>query len=201
MPTGTIIVLNGTTSAGKSSIVHALQAEMDEPYLEAGMDKFLYMLPRRYLDLPLWAQVFDVIAPNEQHPNGLVKAGDLGHRLMRGMHHAIADLSRAGYNVAADHVFFERAWLDECAQVFDGLPVWLIAVRCPLEVVEQRERARGDRTVGAARGQYKIIHAHGMYDFEVDTSLHSAVECARLIRERMLTGPPPDALLRLKPAK
>ncbi len=45
MSQGTIIFLNGTTSAGKTSTARMLQTIMAEPYLEAGIDTFLWMLP------------------------------------------------------------------------------------------------------------------------------------------------------------
>ena len=61
MNKGTIIILNGTSSSGKTSIVKALQEVLDEPYLDAGIDKFLFMLPKRYLNEPLWHQVFDYL--------------------------------------------------------------------------------------------------------------------------------------------
>ena len=44
--TGTVIVLNGTGSAGKSSIVAALQALAPEPYVNVGIDAFwAHMFP------------------------------------------------------------------------------------------------------------------------------------------------------------
>jgi chloramphenicol 3-O-phosphotransferase len=36
MNKGTIIILNGTSSSGKTSIVRAPQEALDEPYLDAG---------------------------------------------------------------------------------------------------------------------------------------------------------------------
>ncbi len=58
MGSGKIILLNGASSAGKSSIVRALQTILDEAYLEAGIDKFLFMLPTDYLmKAHLWHEV------------------------------------------------------------------------------------------------------------------------------------------------
>lgn len=58
MTHGKIILLNGASSAGKTSIVQALQPILDEAYLEAGIDKFLFMLPTDYLmNAHLWHQV------------------------------------------------------------------------------------------------------------------------------------------------
>jgi len=50
MSSGYIIILNGTSSSGKTSIVNALQNILEEPYLEAGIDKFIWMLPEHYFD-------------------------------------------------------------------------------------------------------------------------------------------------------
>ena len=188
MANGNIIILNGTSSSGKTSVLRALQEILEEPYLEAGIDKFIWMLPHRYLDRPLWDEVLGLA----------VEAGPLGHRLVSGMHHAIAALSRAGNHVLADHVLVEPRWLQECVDLFSDLPAFLVAVRCPLAVLEQREKERTNRTLGQAKAQFGVIHAHGVYDLEVDTSVHSPLECAQQIKARVLDGTPPNALKRLK---
>jgi chloramphenicol 3-O-phosphotransferase len=41
MKKGTVIFLNGTSCSGKMSILRALQAILEEPYLDAGIDKFI----------------------------------------------------------------------------------------------------------------------------------------------------------------
>lgn len=185
---GTIIFLNGTTSSGKSSILGHLQTLLGAPFLDAGIDKFIFMLPARYLnERELWDQVLGHAA----------YAGPLGHALFSGMHHAIAALARAGNHILADHVFVESAWVDECATLFHEMPAYLIGVHCPLDVIEERERARGDRTLGQARKQYHLVHTHGVYDFEVDTSLASSEECARRIAEYLSLGVEPAAFRRL----
>jgi len=188
MPNGTIIILNGTSSSGKTSVVNALQQALDQPYLDAGIDKFIFMLPQRYLDRPLWNEVLGLA----------VQAGPVGHALMSGMHHAIVALSRAGNNVIADHVLVEPEWLRECVDLFGDLPAYFIAVRCPLAVLEQRERERKNRTLGQARAQFDRVHAHGIYDLEVDTSLSSPMECALQIKQRIESSMPPNAFKRLK---
>src|SRR5262245_52359814 len=188
MTTGTIIVLNGTSSAGKSSIVRALQSILDEPYLHAGMDTFFHMLPQRYLDWPLWHEVLG----NNTH------AGPVGRPLVMGMHQAVAALARAGNHVLVDHVLVEPQWLADCAALFAELPACLIGVRCPLEVALQREQQRRDRAPGQARAHFPLVHAHGIYDFEVDTSSADVGTCARAIKQFLDSGAAPTAFRRLK---
>lgn len=179
MAEGRIIVLNGTSSSGKSSLLKALQELLDEPYLDAGIDRFIWMLPRRYLQQPLW----DDVLGSADH------AGETGRRLVSGMHHAAVALARTGNNVLIDHVLVEPAWVREAAVLFAPLPAYLIGVRCPLAVLEQREQARADRTLGQARKQAALVHAYEVYDLEVDTSRLRPEEGARLIRQRLETAP------------
>jgi chloramphenicol 3-O phosphotransferase len=188
MRPGKILILNGTSSSGKTSLLEALQTTLDDPYLNAGLDKFIWMLPSRYLDRPLWDEVLGLAG----------EAGPVGHRLVSGMHHAIAALSRAGNNVLADHVLVEPGWVRECADTFAGLPAYLIGVRCPLEVVEEREKARRDRTLGQARTQFDLVHSHGVYDLEVDTSVESVDACAERIKAYLRAGSEPSAFQRLR---
>ncbi len=181
---GTVIILNGASSSGKTSIAKALQALFDAPFLDAGLDRFIWMLPKRYLDRPLWD---DVLGLNTE-------AGLTGHRLVTAMHRAIVALSQAGSNVVADHVLVESDWVDDAAALFADLPAYLVGVRCPLEVLEQRERDRRDRTLGQARAQHTVVHAtvlsHGGYDVEVDTSVDDPQACARRIAEHVAAARP-----------
>ncbi|NIP51373.1 chloramphenicol phosphotransferase, partial [candidate division KSB1 bacterium] len=61
----------------------------------------------------------------------------------------------------------------ECARLFHGLPAYLIGIKCPLEVLEQRERDRKDRTLGQARAQFGLVHSLVNYDYQVDTSIQT----------------------------
>lgn len=108
--------------------------------MDMGIDRFIFMLPKRYLDRPLWDEVL----------GKAVQAGTTGIILFSGMHHAIAAAARQGINIIANHVLVEKAWVDECAELFADMNAYLIGLRCPLEILEQRERQRKDRTLGQA---------------------------------------------------
>jgi chloramphenicol 3-O-phosphotransferase len=82
---GKIILLNGTLSSGKSSIVSALQDILEEPFLNAGIDKFIWMLPWRYLKRPLWDAVLRLAT----------EAGAVGQWLMSGMHQTMKSSAEA----------------------------------------------------------------------------------------------------------
>lgn len=188
MESGTVIIVNGASSSGKTSIVKALQASFEEPYLDAGLDRFLWMLPGRYLNRPLWDDVLGLAT----------SAGHTGHRLVRGMHRAIAALAYAGNNVVADHVLVEPAWASDIAGCLGDLNAWLVGVNCPLEMLIEREKARNDRTLGQAQAQYDLVHRYATYDLEVDTSVLTPEQCAEAIHGAIESGEP-KALRRMRP--
>jgi chloramphenicol 3-O phosphotransferase len=190
MTYGTIIMLNGTSSAGKTSIITALQEILDEPYLHAGIDTFFHMLPTRYLWGAQWAEVLDQAS----------HVGPVGRTVAEGMHNAIGALARAGNYVLVDHVFLEPAWVIECAALFADIPAYLIGVRCPLAIAEQREQRRQDRAPGQARAQFDRVHQHAVYDFEIDTAAADAAMCAAAIKQYLSAGAAPSAFQRLRDA-
>lgn len=187
MPYGKVIVLNGASSSGKTSILNQLQGLLVEPYLNVGIDKFIWMLPKRYLDRPLWDNVLGLAT----------ESGAMGSRLFSSMHKVIQLLSLEGMNVVADHVMVEPEWVGECARLFSPLPAYFVGVQCPLEVLIQREFARKDRTLGQAEAQFPLVHKDIIYDLVVDTSLLSIEECALKIKEYIDLREPPNAFRQL----
>lgn len=163
MQTPDIIFLNGTSSSGKTTLSKALQHQLEAVYLHVPLDAFGIMFPESKLgDQELCASATP--------------------KLSAGFYRSIAALVDCGNKVIVDTVAHEP-----CAQVFRplfaSLGVVYVAVRCPLEELERRELARGDRSIGLARSQFSAIHACLRYDIEVDTHTHSAEVCAALIKQ------------------
>ena len=169
---GRVIVLNGTSSSGKSTLVRALQARLDGPWLGVGIDTVVYALPKAYLDLPGWADVFRYVPAESGSPAPFrIETGELGHRLIEGMHGMVASLADAGLSVIVDHVLLEPEWLPDLAATARR------ATRCCSSASGARStsswRARRpakDRTIGQAAAQFDVVHRAGGYDLEVDTS-------------------------------
>ncbi|GGZ19155.1 chloramphenicol phosphotransferase [Streptomyces inusitatus] len=175
---GRIIFLNGTSSSGKSSIAQELLMILDEPYFHLPVDAFHAMRTRREY-------------PPEQ-------VDELLKRTWMGFHRAVAGMAAAGNNIVVDHVLSQPWRLADCLELFVPEDVVLVGVRCPLEEVERRERARGDRLEGLAARQFDHVHAHGVYDIECDTGAATPAECARRIAETLPLLPRPTAFTRLR---
>lgn len=174
-----MIFLNGTSSSGKSTIAEKLQECLDKAYLHVSVDGFIRQLPVAYL---VDEHYLEKALPN----------------LLAGFDASTAAIARAGNNVIVDHVLQEPSWVSPCAEAFTGLAVVFVGVHCSLDVLESREKARGDRDMGLARYQYDRVHSHGTYDVEVDTSKMSVRDCALLILDYVRSGKRPTAFEKLR---
>jgi chloramphenicol 3-O phosphotransferase len=90
-------------------------------------------------------------------------------------------------------VLIEPEWVAECTRLFAGLPAYLIGIRCSLEILEQRERKRKDRTLVQARAYQEKVHTHGLYDLEVDTGKDDPETCAQQVIDFLASKPAPRA--------
>lgn len=206
MTNGRIILLNGPSSAGKTSIARALQDLASEPLLYVSLDQYLSMLPARYFgnDTPAddvsaegfrWVTNLEAVGPYVA-----IQPGAFGNRLiLEVMHPAIRSMAAAGHDLVVDDVLLEGAWLLDYLDTLAGFETWFVKVDCPRDVLEARERARGDRTIGQARAQQVRIHHGATYDLELDSSrLTPAESAARILAARLN---PPAAFAEMRRAK
>jgi chloramphenicol 3-O phosphotransferase len=181
--TATCIVLNGTSCSGKSSIAKVLQELWPRPLQVTGIDTFLAAQSARFFasDGRVVAGFSWIPVIVDGRPAFDVLPGPLGLGMIKASHAYWAACAAAGLDQVIDDV-----WLvpDQPAGLQDALAaantLW-VGVRCPLGVAEQRERERGDRTIGTARGQYARVHTFRKYDLDVDTSATAPRECAEAI--------------------
>jgi chloramphenicol 3-O phosphotransferase len=86
-----------------------------------------------------------------------------------------------GNAVIFDHVLHDEVMHQSCRSAFAGLDVLSVGVTCPVEILEQRERARGDRVLGRARGLAEVVHSFMSYDVTVDTGAMSTAQCVAAV--------------------
>lgn len=175
-----IILLNGVGSAGKTSIAKALQSIARTPLLHVQMDAFLDMLPKHLIGHPE-GLLFQSV---EQDGKAAVaiSSGPVAERALRGMRHSVAALAAQGNDLILDEVLLGTT-AREYEELLAVFRLCRVSVFAPLDVLEARERQRGDRLIGLARWQYGRVHQNMQYDLELDTSRASPMTCAELIRD------------------
>jgi chloramphenicol 3-O phosphotransferase len=176
---GTIILLNGTASAGKTSIGQAIQHRADRPWLLLGLDLLAMIVPPSYNagDQAATGFAWQSAGPGEL----ALVAGSWGQGLLCAWHRAIATLAHEGQDIVVDHILQEPDWFADCVTAWQGLSVLFVGVRCPLAVAEARAARRPGREPGYVRWADGRVHTHGPYDLELDTATTDADTCAQRI--------------------
>lgn len=150
---GKIIILNGPSSSGKTTLALALQKEIDIPFIRFSFDLFLEH------------RAF----PSEGIKNGRFSWEAMRPSVFQGIHRCLPALATAGNNIIFDHIIETRAWLHELMAHLAGLDVFLVGLHCSLEELERREVQRGDRRKGEARQDLLTVHSVTTYDLELDS--------------------------------
>jgi chloramphenicol 3-O phosphotransferase len=217
MGQGNVVLLNGTSSSGKTSIALALQEIMDAPYVYAGIDHTPRVHSKFHVASdgvdPATSDYFllvygggavrtDTRAENGEiiysgGPITEVRLGPGALKLLAGMYRSIAGFATAGVDVVVDDVIYDRRVLKAAVEALGKSPVLFVGLRLPLVEAERRERERGDRGPGGAAAWYELVHAHGIYDLELDTSLLSPLDCAHNIKAAVENGHPRRAFREL----
>lgn len=176
------IFLNGTSSSGKTTLATAFQRAMPEPVLYVSNDKFIFMAPEQ------------VLKDNVARPKVLLP-------LLSAFHRSLPLIAGCGFPLIIDHVIERPEWMEEIADALRDYNVYFVQVSCPLEELERRERARGDRQVGFARMQFDLVHTFCGYDAEVNTFSATLEQNVEALRRLLYSGRPPEALMRYRSAR
>lgn len=187
-----IILLNGTSCSGKTTLTRAIQALMPEPYLHIGLDYFEAMQPVRN-----GARINVLYGQRTFSEN----YADRGPDFLPVFHRCIRAFSDEGANAVVEHIFVKRRWLKDVVEQLADSPVLFVGVHSPLPVLEERERNRRGAYIGQAEEHYRRLarlREIDPFDITVDTSTMSPEECALAIHRRLEDGPPPDGLRRLR---
>jgi chloramphenicol 3-O phosphotransferase len=139
-----------------------LQAIASVPFLRVSMDSFFDMLPEGMIGHPEGV-VFET-TERDGEPSVVIKTGPVMERAMRGMRHAIAAMARQGNDLIADDVMLGRGEGQEYRELLDPFELRFLGLFAPLDVLEARERERGDRLIGLARWQFDRVHNGFSYD-------------------------------------
>ncbi len=159
-------MLNGASSAGKSTLCRGLQAQLDEPFLQFSLDFLMF-----------GAEVL----PKRRDEGGAFGWGQMRPKLFAGYYGCLAALANAGNNLVIDYIVETKDQLERLVGLLAPFDVFFVGVHCPLPELERRERARGDRRAGDARRDLETVHSFSRYDFELDSSGSPGANAAKII--------------------
>ena len=161
-----IILLNGPSSSGKSTLSETLRRMIKEKrkenYVVISIDDFMKISTEEtiYED-----DVFDI-------------SGD--------MCTAAQESLKTAQGVIMDHVITSERIFHQLLDLLGQYPIRKVHVTCPLEVLLQREFARKNRCLGSAEASYTYLFPKEGYDLTVDSSIMTPAQCAQKILDAFL---------------
>lgn len=208
---GTVIILNGPSAAGKSSIQNEIQKQAPSLFIKVGIDSFFdALIPtpdlttlektkefKQYTNDGLFVRGIQLKNDQEGHQIVPLEVGPAGDKIISGMHYAIAAFASRGNNEVVDYILYKPEWLPDLIQALQNTKVYLIGINAPLSVLEEREKNRGTSPVGHARSHYNHVHEGMVYDLELDVAAFSPQESAQKILEFVKLHPNPTAIKQL----
>ena len=161
-----IILLNGPSSSGKSTLAQALKTlifnECHKRYDLVSIDDFLKMSPKEkiYED-----DVFEI-------SNNLCKKA--------------LEFLESGKGVIIDHVITSERIFNQLKDNLSSYPIKTVHITCPLHILKSRELERGDRSPGSAEASAEYLYPKEGYDLTIDTGAKSPSENALLIFNELI---------------
>ncbi|MGF2615857.1 chloramphenicol phosphotransferase CPT family protein [Rossellomorea aquimaris] len=165
MSKGKIILLNGVSSSGKSTVAGAIVKKLPN-YFHLSIDDYDYIIEKmedrdNQRLIPVPTEYF--------------------------FHKTVAMFSDKGVNLVVDQILFNEETHEDCYRTLNNYPVLFVGVHCPPDELERREAARGDRPVGQAGGQLNYVHQQNEeYDVVIHTQQDNLEQAVCLISEKLM---------------
>lgn len=148
---GRVIIVSGTSSAGKSTLVRAVRKDMPEPLC--------------YLSI-------DQLVDGDFYPLDHTAPGDRlqeNRSFFEGFNRSVRAFTDAGCDLIVEVVVQSEEWGADLMTVLTGLDVLWVWVSAPVDVLTSRETERGDRRAGTS-ALYAGTRDFCRYSLEIDTS-------------------------------
>lgn len=155
-----VLLLNGPSSAGKSSIAKVLQQRLRESRADTviiALDDYLQMS----VNEPIWEDDVFAIMPR--------MCGDVSASL------------QAGRTLIIDHVITSPRIYHALLVSTTGFQMKTVLVSCSVETLRSREAGRGDRCAGSAEASLQYLYPQSGYDLCVDSGEADSADLAKEI--------------------
>lgn len=187
---GTVIILNGPSASGKSSIQKEFQyIMMPNLWIKLGIDNlFDKPMPDINLDnLQFWQtknKIRWIERTQDKNQNSIITlfTGPDGEKVAYGMNSTIAEYAKAGCNVIVDYIAYKKEWVDDLRNKLKNIKSYWVKVNIPLSILEEREITRSASPKGHARSHYDFVYWDLKYELEVNPGKKNVTEIAKQIK-------------------
>ncbi|WP_456276278.1 phosphotransferase-like protein [Bacillus sp. AK128] len=162
MNQGKIIVLNGVSSSGKSTLSKKLLSQLKDYY---------------HLSIDEFDKVIEVMEERGIENGRLIPVPT---EFL--FHDNIKMFSDYGVNLIVDQILFNKETMDDFLTKLHKYPILFVGVYCFEEEINRRELQRENRTVGQGKSQLQFVHQQNeVYDVSVRTDIEPLELCVENI--------------------
>lgn len=209
MKTGHLILVNGSSSAGKSSTCEAFQNLSPNLYVHLGIAEFWRSIPSKQLQITQATPEFYQTNTyyQEGKPYFRITPGPVLDKVMCASYQAIATYLEAGFDVISDQLFWKPEWFQRALVAFHPYSVYFVGLFVSDEEGARREQQRSQkdpaniayehRSPGWNRCSALVTHAHMIYDIEIDNTHLTIEETAQKLLQAVRASKNPSAFKKL----
>jgi chloramphenicol 3-O phosphotransferase len=194
-----IILLNGTSSSGKTTVAKKLQERYEEVLLLYGIDSLVQTaFPEKCDYAPYDEQTIRATFREvDGQPHTTLEIMLYTIPVYRTAVEFCRRLSELGYDLIVDEVLFDTRRITQYFAILSGETVYFIGIKPEKEVVVRREHERGDRMPGLAAGLYdEVYNPLFSYDLTLDTGILTPEESADRILDYISQNEHPQGFIR-----
>jgi len=185
-----IIILNGTSSSGKSTIAQALQHQLSDGWLYFSMDGYLSMLGPKFWGLS--PDNPEVCLPNEicyakKHNDETYEiiTGKLCSELYATIPDVLKLMANRGFNIIVDTFIATNEEFVSYKEKLEKYNPLFVYLHAPEHIIYDREKARGDRLRGSANHWLKAFECVDEFELKINTEEISAEQATAIILEKL----------------
>ncbi len=160
MKKGKIIILNGVSSSGKTTLAKTIQDRSPIPLYRLDIDDFILMSPDKFND----------------YENGDFS---VQYKFASKFFYVVKLYSDLGFDLIVPYMFFKNSEpLQDFKVLLKDYPVFVANISCPVEELEKREIKRGNRKIGSAEEQLNLLETDFENSATVNNFINSNETCA-----------------------
>ena len=179
-----IILLNGTSSAGKTTIARIVQEKYPGVLLLYGVDSMVQTAFPAKCDYPPYDEQAIKVMMSETagQPSAKLIVSPYVYPIYEAAVRFYKLLSGRGYDIIIDELLFDDNRIKSYFDILIGETVYFIGIKPDKEVVIKREQERGNRLLGLAAGLYhEVYNPIFSYDLLIDSGKLTPEASAELI--------------------
>ena len=163
MRKGMIVILNGVSSSGKSTLAKMIQDRSGFPFYRLDIDDFILMAPEKFND----------------YDN---KDFSVQFKFSSKFFHVVKLYSDLGFDLIVPYMFFKKSEsLLEFKELLCGYPLLIVNIYCPVDELQRRENVRRDRKIGSASEQLALLETEFPNSISVNNYETTSENCADII--------------------